>query len=229
MFINFAPNQIQGSQFPVGNYTSDSVGTGSVNGAPASPSNQVGASNPTTGLPSYPNIVQGCTDPLCYALNTGILGPLDQTTIPDQPPPLQTIFNPDNTNFGGNSSPTPINLTQGNPPSGGNPPGNNNNNKNPPPKTGGPPPGPGIGRTLNEQQFSGVPPLNETRFLPGEVVVQISNSVSADRIQQLASSSASQSSARRASMSPAARSTASASAAAKTSAPSSARWRRSRS
>ena len=94
------------------------------------------------------------------------------------------MINQDNS-FGGNSSPTPINLNQGNPPSGGNPPGNNNNNNNPPPRTG-PPPGNGIGRTPNEQQFSGVPPLGETRFLPGEVVVQISNSVSADRIQQLA-------------------------------------------
>ena len=34
---------------------------------------------------------------------------------------------------------------------------------------------PALGRTLDEQRFSGVPPVNETRFLKGELVVQISN------------------------------------------------------
>jgi filamentous hemagglutinin family protein len=58
-------------------------------------------------------------------------------------------------------------------------------NNNPPPQNG-PPPGPGIGRTVHEQRFSGVPPINETRFLPGEVVVQVANTVPAERIQEVA-------------------------------------------
>jgi filamentous hemagglutinin family protein len=57
---------------------------------------------------------------------------------------------------------------------------------NPPPPQAGPPPGPGIGRTISEQRFSGVPPVTETRFLPGEVVVQVSNTVPAERIQEVA-------------------------------------------
>jgi filamentous hemagglutinin family protein len=59
-------------------------------------------------------------------------------------------------------------------------------NNNPPPPQSGPPPGPGIGRTVHEQRFSGVPPVNETRFLPGEVVVQVANTVPAERIQEIA-------------------------------------------
>jgi hypothetical protein len=59
-------------------------------------------------------------------------------------------------------------------------------NNNPPPPPSGPPPGPGIGRTVHEQRYSGVPPVNETRFLPGEVVVQVANTVPAARIQEVA-------------------------------------------
>jgi filamentous hemagglutinin family protein len=64
--------------------------------------------------------------------------------------------------------------------------GNGGAGGNPPPPQAGPPPGPGIGRTPNEQRFSGVPPVTETRFLPGEVVVQVSNTVPAERIQEVA-------------------------------------------
>ena len=41
-----------------------------------------------------------------------------------------------------------------------------------PPATSGPPPGPGDDRGLSEQQFSGAPPLAETRFIPNEVLVE---------------------------------------------------------
>src|SRR6185312_2717142 len=54
------------------------------------------------------------------------------------------------------------------------------------PTSPGPPPGPGIGRTLDEQRFSGVPPIGETRFLKGELVVQVSNTVPASTVLQVA-------------------------------------------
>jgi filamentous hemagglutinin family protein len=57
---------------------------------------------------------------------------------------------------------------------------------NPPPPQAGPPPGPGLSRTPNEQRFSGVPPVTETRFVPAEVVVQVSNTVPAERIREVA-------------------------------------------
>jgi subtilisin family serine protease len=85
-----------------------------------------------------------------------------------------------------------INLTTGGPggtgANGGN--GGNGGNGNKPPAGGppntGPPPGPGIGRTLSEQRFSGVPPLGETRFQAGKIVLQISNTVSFDRVMLVA-------------------------------------------
>src|SRR5262249_61692111 len=40
----------------------------------------------------------------------------------------------------------------------------------------GPPPGPGVGRTADEQQYSGVPPPNETRFR-NEIVIQVVDTV----------------------------------------------------
>ncbi|HVY58696.1 MAG TPA: S8 family serine peptidase, partial [Xanthobacteraceae bacterium] len=56
------------------------------------------------------------------------------------------------------------------------------------PAAGGPGngPGPGIGRTLSERTISGVPPLGETRFVPNEVILQISSEVSRDRLDRLA-------------------------------------------
>ncbi len=50
------------------------------------------------------------------------------------------------------------------------------------PASAAPPPGSGIGRTPDEQRLSGAPPTGEMRFVPGEVVVQISKAVSPDRI-----------------------------------------------
>ena len=46
----------------------------------------------------------------------------------------------------------------------------------------GPPPGPGIGRTPDEQRFSGVPALNENRFISNHVLLQIDKSVTRDRV-----------------------------------------------
>lgn len=56
----------------------------------------------------------------------------------------------------------------------------------PPPRSPGPPPGLGVARTLHERQFSGVPPVNETRFVSNEVVVQVANSVPREQVDALA-------------------------------------------
>ncbi|NVO13666.1 MAG: S8 family serine peptidase [Rhodoplanes sp.] len=50
----------------------------------------------------------------------------------------------------------------------------------------GPPPGPGIDRSPSEQQFSGVPPISETRFIPNEIVLQIPASVTRAQIEAIA-------------------------------------------
>lgn len=51
---------------------------------------------------------------------------------------------------------------------------------------GGPPPGPGLDRSPSEQQFSGVPPLNETRFIANEIVLQIPASITRAQIEAIA-------------------------------------------
>ena len=106
------------------------------------------------------------------------------------PPPPQNQYVPPPTN-NNNQQPTFVNLTtsgstnSGNSNSGNSNSGNHNNNAGPP-QSPGPPPGPGLGRTYEEQHFSGVPPFGETRFLPGEVVVQISSTVPLSKVLQIA-------------------------------------------
>ncbi|EJW10096.1 peptidase S8 and S53, subtilisin, kexin, sedolisin [Rhodovulum sp. PH10] len=50
----------------------------------------------------------------------------------------------------------------------------------------GPPPGPGLDRTPSEQQFSGVPPLGETRFVANEILLQIPASVTRAQVEAIA-------------------------------------------
>src|SRR5262249_11999162 len=90
-FINFAPNLLPPSSFPVGTISPDSSATGAVSAGPGSTVGaRVGITNPTSGLPGFPSIVGGCNDPLCVALSTGILGPLVQETQLQLPPTAQT-------------------------------------------------------------------------------------------------------------------------------------------
>ncbi|MFL9827212.1 S8 family serine peptidase [Rhodoplanes sp. SY1] len=56
----------------------------------------------------------------------------------------------------------------------------------PPPRPVGPPPGLGIGRTAHERLYSGLPPQNETRFIPREVVVQVADTVPRAQIEAAA-------------------------------------------
>jgi subtilisin family serine protease len=48
-----------------------------------------------------------------------------------------------------------------------------------------PPPGNGIGRNLSERTLSGVPPLNETRFVSNEVLLQFAPEVDKARVEAL--------------------------------------------
>ncbi|HZE46705.1 MAG TPA: S8 family serine peptidase, partial [Xanthobacteraceae bacterium] len=201
-FVNFQPGQIPNSSFPSG--TIDTTTTG-ITGTPTP---QVGATNPQSGLPTYPAIIPPCGDTVCFILNNGqlspvplpppqlpdltplppLLVPVQKLVIPPTPPPATQIAA---LNFNtSNQQPIQINLTTGGTGGTGGPGGtggNGNNAGNKPPGNppNVPPPGRGIGRTLNEQLFSGVPPLGETRFLP-EIVLQISNSISLDRVMLVA-------------------------------------------
>lgn len=56
----------------------------------------------------------------------------------------------------------------------------------PPPRPAGPPPGLGIGRTAHERLYSGLPPQDETRFIPREVVVQVADTVPRAQIEAAA-------------------------------------------
>jgi len=133
----------------------------------------------------------------CDAGQTGCGQPPQNISPINAPPPPQLVIAlPTYTDIV-NQQLTVVNLTTGGSGTGGgangngngaNGNGNNNgtnsgtgNNKSP-----GPPPGPGLGRTLDEQRFSGVPPIGETRFRSGEVVVQISNTVPLSTVLQIA-------------------------------------------
>ena len=145
-------------------------------------------------LPTLPQPVFGCNDPLCQIL---VALPLNNGPPPPQlpdnppgpsfnptPPVIQQVVPPP-ANF--NTQPTTINLTLNNPgtPGGGGNGGNGGNGAGGP-RSPGPPPGPGIGRTYSEQHFSGVPPIGETRFLPGEIVVQVVNTIPTADILRIA-------------------------------------------
>jgi filamentous hemagglutinin family protein len=120
--------------------------------------------------------------------------PAPADTVNAPPPPNQVVAPPSNND--GNQQPTVVNLTTGSSSTGGSGNGgngnggngnrNHNNTGTNAPTSPGPPPGPGIGRTLDEQRFSGVPPIGETRFRQGELVVQVSNTVPASTILQIA-------------------------------------------
>jgi hypothetical protein len=108
--------------------------------------------------------------------NTNVGPTFVQLPTPNQ----QVVPPPNNTN---NNMPILINLTTGDSgTTGGSGSGNGADSK----PNYGPPPGPGLGRTLDEQQYSGVPPPNETRFRTGEVVIQVVDTVPVEQVVQVA-------------------------------------------
>ena len=142
----------------------------------------------TSAYPQLPSLIGSCTGSgLCQLLQFTFLTPSTPPSTSsgptvDTPPPIQQVVVPLNNN-NNNTPPILVNLTTGGTHTGNNANGNSNgnngnhNNNAGPPQSPGPPPGPGLGRTYDEQHFSGVPPIGETRFLPSEIVVQISNTV----------------------------------------------------
>jgi filamentous hemagglutinin family protein len=212
--LAFSPSTFNGlavppPSFPAGTISSDSQNT---NSSPNQP--PFTGTTTTTSNPSTPGVINSCTDAICQIFQTGFLNsgppqppappqqpqpPTNPSSSPDacdasaggqgctQPPPQQVVVPP---NFALNTQPTLVNLTTDNGGAGGTGGngGNRNGNNNGPGTNNspGPPPGPGLGRTLDEQRFSGVPPIGETRFLKGEVVVQISNTVPMATVLQIA-------------------------------------------
>jgi subtilase family protein len=155
---------------------------------------QVASTSITSAYPTPPAFFSGCTDGLCSLFQSGLFTPGTPSTPAappitppvDTPPPAQLVVVPPNNN--NTTQPILVNQTVAGPANGGNG-GNGNNGSNHnnggPPNTG-PPPGPGLGRSFDEQHFSGVPPIGETRFLKGEIVVQISNTVPLDQVMKIA-------------------------------------------
>jgi filamentous hemagglutinin family protein len=177
MFINFAPDLLPSSSFPVGTISSDSFATGAVSGGPGSTVGvRVGLNNPNSGLPAYPSIVAGCDDPLCVALRLGIFGPLSgpdvqlpptaqsqilanlnapNTTAPAAPPgPVADIIPPTPTTAQGGRQGAPGSTNPFLPP--------------------------GFDRRIVD-----IPPPTETRLINDRVVVQISASTDPGRLQAI--------------------------------------------
>jgi filamentous hemagglutinin family protein len=201
-FSNVPQDLIQSSSFPVGTITNSTVGpsTGplpfigldatqpgataaafTTTNDPAVPP-FTGSTSPT-GYPGLPSVISGCPSTFCGFLVAGF-----QPVAPLPPPPDNggPTFNPQTTinqqitpptNPTGNTS-IQINLTTPDPGSGGPAGGNGGNGGNGGVKPNyGPPPGLGLGRTLDEQMYSGVPPPGETRFRNGELVIQVVDTV----------------------------------------------------
>jgi filamentous hemagglutinin family protein len=108
----------------------------------------------------------------------------DNTTpsFTQQPPPYQQVAAP--TFTFNNNVPIQINLaTGGSGAPGGAAGGSGGSGAKP---NYGPSPGPGLDRTADEQQYSGVPPPNETRFRSGEVVIQVLDTIPIAQVVQIA-------------------------------------------
>src|SRR5262249_1181881 len=169
----------------------------------------IGTDGVKPGFAPLPSAVNGCTNAVCQIFQTGILTPCNDpacqppTINPPQPPPLdnpntgpildlqppppnQQVVPPTNSND--NTTPIQINLTVGpTGPVGGtsNGGGGNNANNGGSKPNYGPSPGPGLGRTADEQQYSGVPPPNETRFR-NEIVIQVVDTVPIPQVTEAA-------------------------------------------
>jgi filamentous hemagglutinin family protein len=152
----------------------------------------------TSGYPGLPSIVTDCSfcgflvaglqppPPLPPSLppNNNNNGPNDDL-LHQQAPPNTQIVPPTFTN--NNNTPILINLNTGPGPSGpaGGNGGNGNGGNGGLKPNYGPPPGLGLGRTADEQQYSGVPPPNETRFR-NEIVVQVVDTVPVEQVVEAA-------------------------------------------
>src|SRR5262249_22703456 len=142
---------------------------------------QVATTSVTSGYPSLPSIFAACNSSVCTSLSDLFQPPPNSGPSFDQPPPPnQQVVSPTDPNAG---SLLQVNWTEGGPTGGGAGGGGGGGSNNSGFKPNyGPAPGPGLGRTLDEQQYSGVPPPNETRFRKGEVVIQVVDTVPVDQV-----------------------------------------------
>jgi filamentous hemagglutinin family protein len=182
-FTNLPPNLDPNLTFP-GTFDSGSQSTNAGNNP------QVGSNSANSGNAGLPSFVSGCGATLCQVLVFGLepsspspTPPPDNSTptFNQQTPPYLLIGAPPNQN---SNTPIQINLTTPGPggPAGGNGNGGNGGFK----PNYGPPPGPGLGRTADEQQYSGVPPPGETRFNKGELVIQVVDTVPIEQVVKIA-------------------------------------------
>ncbi len=187
-FSNFSAGQLQGSSFPVGTISSDSIATGSASGGTGSTVGpQIGENYPTTGLPAYPALVNNCGNAVCDVLVNGQLynptaGNPSQSPSPPPPPPpppptteAQFIQNlVQNITVASVTLGEVVNTQPLNQP----PPG--------PPHTGpGPSPAPGGLPPQFGARFFIPPPLGETHFVADEVVLQIPTNIPLARLQSV--------------------------------------------
>jgi filamentous hemagglutinin family protein len=180
--FNFGNLQLPAPSFPTGTITKDSTTTDTIHLF-------IGTDGVKPGFAPLPSVINSCTDAVCQIFQTGILtpctdascqpaAPTDSTSPINPQPQFQLFMSPTPPN----NTPILINLTTGGTgQSGGS--GDNNGSAKP---NYGPPPGPGLGRTLDEQQYSGVPPPNETRFRSGEVVIQVVDTIPVEQVVKIA-------------------------------------------
>ncbi len=185
-FSNFSAGQLQGSSFPIGTISSDSLATGSASGGTGSTVGpQVGENYPTTGLPAYPSLINSCGNAVCDVLLNGQRIRSRPREIPAIPTAAhhyrrrrreaQLIQNlVQDITLASVTLGEVVNTQPLNQP----PPG--------PPHTGpGPPPAPGGLPPQFGARFFTPPPLGETHFIKDEVVLQIPTNIPLSRLQSI--------------------------------------------
>src|SRR5262249_15152485 len=157
---NLPPNLDPNQSFP------GTIDPGSKSNNPGN-NPQIGTNNASPGNAGLPSIFPPCGATTCQVIIVGLEQQPDKNTgltfDPQQPPPNQQVAPPPNTN---DNNTTQINLTIGGPTGptsfgGGNgnggDSGNNGGSNGAAKPNYGPSPGPGLGRTADEQRYSGVP------------------------------------------------------------------------
>ncbi|MEW6454672.1 MAG: S8 family serine peptidase [Pseudomonadota bacterium] len=196
---NVAPGQVFGSTFPLGTII-NSTGSGTINSA-AGP--EVGTYN-LAKLPTPPAIIQQCDDTLCEILKNPKLIEAPKQVDPDLLPDdvfatalILSLLSTDNKAVQAAIGQALISLpATDSAPSPGNA-GNNSNGSTgtrtvsqTPGAPPSPPPPPPLRPVSGPdgERFSSIPPINETRFLQNEVVLQMGINVPLADVQRIAQS-----------------------------------------
>lgn len=196
---NVAPGQVFGSTFPLGTII-NSTGSGTINSA-AGP--EVGTYN-LAKLPTPPAIIQQCDDTLCEILKNPKLIEAPKQVDPDLLPDdvfatalILSLLSIDNKAVQAAIGQALISLpSTDSAPTSGNA-GNNSNGSTgtrtvsqTPGAPPSPPPPPPLRPVSGPdgERFSSIPPINETRFLQNEVVLQMGINVPLADVQRIAQS-----------------------------------------